>query len=92
MDDWIAKPLTQTGADTRRFRKAQRIKKFCQWVENATAPRVCAGLVGNEGTIYCPYHSGLWLEMSRDAEKRDMMRQLDGLPSRLYKRKPEVED
>ena len=91
-EDWIQDLFQSVKREAVNIKKAHKRGKFCNWVENATASKTCASIVMQEGTIYCPYHTGLWLDMSREAEKHDMMRQLDGLPSRLTKRKPREED
>lgn len=61
-DDWVKDLLDSQHTTTSRWRSGQRKRKKCQWVENATGPIVCSGIVSEEGTEYCPYHSRLWEE------------------------------
>jgi len=61
--DWIKALINGAEEDCDTINRARKKLKFCQWVENATAPRGCSGIVMREGTIYCPYHADIWEDM-----------------------------
>lgn len=67
-NDWISDLISRQESETRKFRRSKKIKKFCNWVENATAPSTCAGMVSEEGTIYCSYHAALWRHMMTESQ------------------------
>ena len=68
--DWIDDLITHTKKQSSNWCKARRKNKICNWVENATARRTCSGLVLREGSIYCPYHDGIWEEMTEKHTER----------------------
>ena len=69
-DSWLEQLLAGARQQTSNWRYSQKTKKICQWVENATLPQGCAGIVLREGTIYCPYHTQMWELIMMESKRK----------------------
>jgi len=69
--DWAKQLRDHIQEESNKWRYSQQSKKLCQWVENATVPLACCGIVAVRGTIYCPYHARLWKKMLEEVPMRE---------------------